>query len=206
MAMEPEISIRCSECGAAVRPGTLFCPECGQPADKHGLAESGTDENTATESMPGDEDGTATASVVPDPPAAEEPIRTEEVEKREDEPEPVVGDTDPAPTIAASVEREEAGKAKDPLSDHLEKLKTASEAAPGAIVMTPSRKGLKRKSSSSREKKPSKGRLVFSRFASLRRSDTPRPGRIEPGLRFLLVAGVLVVFAVVAYYFSRYLR
>lgn len=204
--MEPEISTRCSECGAAVRPGTLFCPECGQPADKHGLAGSSTDESTATEIMPEDEDATAPASVEPDQPAVEEQIQTEEVEERADEPEPVVGDTDPAPTIAASLEGEEPEKAKDPLSDHLEKLKTASEAAPGAIVVTPPRKGLKRRSSSSKEKKPSKGRLVFSRFASLRRSDTPRPGRIEPGLRFLLVAGVLIVFAVVAYYFSRYLR
>src|SRR5882672_3387785 len=31
--MEPEISTRCVQCGAAVRPQTLFCPECGRPAE-----------------------------------------------------------------------------------------------------------------------------------------------------------------------------
>jgi hypothetical protein len=28
---QPEISIRCSSCGAAVREPAMFCPECGKP-------------------------------------------------------------------------------------------------------------------------------------------------------------------------------
>jgi hypothetical protein len=31
--MEPEISHRCATCGAAVRAGGEFCPQCGQPAN-----------------------------------------------------------------------------------------------------------------------------------------------------------------------------
>ncbi len=29
--MQPEISARCSSCGAAVRDPAMFCPECGKP-------------------------------------------------------------------------------------------------------------------------------------------------------------------------------
>jgi hypothetical protein len=29
--MQPEISTRCSSCGAAVRAPAIFCPECGKP-------------------------------------------------------------------------------------------------------------------------------------------------------------------------------
>src|SRR5260370_4486162 len=29
--MQPEISTRCSLCGAAVRAPAMFCPECGKP-------------------------------------------------------------------------------------------------------------------------------------------------------------------------------
>jgi hypothetical protein len=29
--MQPEISLRCSSCGAAVREPAMFCPECGKP-------------------------------------------------------------------------------------------------------------------------------------------------------------------------------
>jgi predicted nucleic acid-binding Zn-ribbon protein len=31
MTMQPEISLRCSSCGAAVREPAMFCPECGKP-------------------------------------------------------------------------------------------------------------------------------------------------------------------------------
>ena len=30
----PEIDRRCAECGASVRAGALFCPQCGTPIDK----------------------------------------------------------------------------------------------------------------------------------------------------------------------------
>jgi predicted nucleic acid-binding Zn-ribbon protein len=32
--MQPEISLRCSSCGAAVREPAMFCPECGKPLTK----------------------------------------------------------------------------------------------------------------------------------------------------------------------------
>jgi hypothetical protein len=38
--MEPEIARRCTDCGAAVRGGSLFCPQCGKALKRHG-AEAG---------------------------------------------------------------------------------------------------------------------------------------------------------------------
>ena len=34
--MEPEIARRCTDCGAAVRGGSLFCPQCGKALKRHG--------------------------------------------------------------------------------------------------------------------------------------------------------------------------
>jgi hypothetical protein len=44
---EPEIDRRCSVCGAAVRPRSLFCPQCGQEIDNRG---KGTEATAVVES------------------------------------------------------------------------------------------------------------------------------------------------------------
>jgi hypothetical protein len=200
--MEPEISTRCLQCGAAVRPQTLFCPECGQPADKHapGREHSGETDVSDAASESGDEIAPESAEhSLEAPPETAEP-ETTAVEEPEE-----AGTVDEAAAVEELPEGADTEKADDPLAEHLAKLKNASQAAPIVIVATPDRKSLRRKTSSGPAKR-SKGKLIFSRFPSLRRVETARPGRIEPGLRFLIVAGVLVVFALVAYYFSRFLR
>jgi hypothetical protein len=200
--MEPEISTRCLQCGAAVRPQTLFCPECGQPADKPAPERDQTGGAPASEAAPEGDDEVAAEVIEPETPDADEPAEPEPVEAEAvAEPEPVE-EARPTEEVTEVTETE---KADDPLAEHLANLKNASKAAPVVIVAAPERKSLRRKTSSVPGKK-SKGKLIFSRFPSLRRVETARPGRIEPGLRFLIVAGVLVVFALVAYYFSRFLR
>lgn len=200
--MEPEISTRCQQCGAAVRPHTLFCPECGQPAEKPG----GTEEPASSHpeepvSTPADDAVEESEPVAP----VSEPIADETavIATTDDE---TAGRSDAAPDFEAAP-AEAVEPTKDSLSEHLAKLKDSAETPPVVIVDNAPRKSLRRRSgSSSSPKKSSKGRLIFSRFPSLRRADEPRPSRIDPGVRFLIVAAVLTVFALVAFYFSRFLR
>jgi hypothetical protein len=46
--MEPEIARRCTDCGAAVRGGSLFCPQCGKALKRHG-ADAGDKGGAAAE-------------------------------------------------------------------------------------------------------------------------------------------------------------
>jgi uncharacterized Zn finger protein (UPF0148 family) len=39
--MEPEIARRCKECGASVRGGSFFCPQCGRPLKAAAAGDSG---------------------------------------------------------------------------------------------------------------------------------------------------------------------
>ena len=44
---QPEISTRCSSCGAAVREPGMFCPECGKPLTAAAQTESSAAESSA---------------------------------------------------------------------------------------------------------------------------------------------------------------
>src|SRR2546423_3354698 len=61
--MTPEISHRCSSCGASIRDDALFCPECGQAQSKS--AEDGAEANpeTASRREPVQETGDANAEL-----------------------------------------------------------------------------------------------------------------------------------------------
>lgn len=212
--MEPEISTRCQQCGAAVRPHTLFCPECGQPADNPASQVHADNHRPAptvqfrAEDGDGNPPGTPVKDNPDEAPAVDEPESEKPAidEPKIDEPKVEEPHEESDPDASAA---EAADAKKDVLTEHLAKLKETAETPPVVIVDNSKRKSLKRRSSSSSlttGKKSSKGRLIWSRFPSLRRSDEPRPGMIEPGLRFLIVAGVLVIFALVAYYFSKFLR
>ena len=78
--MVPEISLRCSSCGAAVREPAMFCPECGKP-----LATAAT----ATEPAP--------ESAKPDsPPSADaEPDAVQETQMLAASAEPALAAADP---------------------------------------------------------------------------------------------------------------
>jgi predicted nucleic acid-binding Zn-ribbon protein len=50
--MVPEISLRCSSCGAAVREPAMFCPECGKPLATAATATEPTPERAKPDSPP----------------------------------------------------------------------------------------------------------------------------------------------------------
>jgi hypothetical protein len=101
--MEPEIARRCTDCGAAVRGGSLFCPQCGKALKRHGADA-------------GDKGGGAAAEVAAEGPAlrATDPGRTASVimpQGSETEtaaggaaPPPPTPAEDAPPTRASSVE------------------------------------------------------------------------------------------------------
>src|SRR5215213_6127669 len=67
--MEPEIARRCTDCGASVRGGAFFCPQCGKSLRK---AEDG-------EAAPAGEGPAAEAATEGPPRVAPEPRRTASV-------------------------------------------------------------------------------------------------------------------------------
>ncbi|SRR5260221_10942039 len=76
--MQPEISLRCSSCGAAVREPAMFCPECGKP-----LATAAT----ATEPAP--------ESAKPDSPPSAEPDAVQETQMLAASAEPALTTAEP---------------------------------------------------------------------------------------------------------------
>ncbi|HEY0378221.1 MAG TPA: zinc ribbon domain-containing protein [Pyrinomonadaceae bacterium] len=50
--MEPEIARRCTDCGAAVRGGSLFCPQCGKALKRAGADAGGGAAAEAATEMP----------------------------------------------------------------------------------------------------------------------------------------------------------
>ena len=50
--MVPEISLRCSSCGAAVREPAMFCPECGKPLATASTATAPAPESAKPDSPP----------------------------------------------------------------------------------------------------------------------------------------------------------
>jgi hypothetical protein len=91
--MEPEIARRCTDCGAAVRGGSLFCPQCGKALKRHGADA-------------GDEGGGAAAEVAAEGPAlrATDPGRTASVVAPQgSETETAAGNAPPPPAPAEDV-------------------------------------------------------------------------------------------------------
>jgi len=116
---QPEISLRCSSCGAAVREPAMFCPECGKPL--------------------------ATASTQTEPPAAEisaaasQPsVSSEPVADREAQTSPesveVAEAAATAEVIANAMDKpEESGFGHGTRERTRERLQRASTAARGAL-------------------------------------------------------------------------
>ena len=92
----------------------------------------------------------------------------------------------------------------DPLDQKLADLKSEAEAdasaaaAPIVVVAEkPAKKGKLR---------GGKGRTVYSRIKAIRVPAVPQRLNLEPGLRFLVVTGVLLLLTVIAFFLSRYVR
>ncbi|HEX8336942.1 MAG TPA: zinc ribbon domain-containing protein, partial [Pyrinomonadaceae bacterium] len=53
----PEISRRCLACGAAVRAGSRFCPQCGNALEAEATPAAGPEAGSARASVPATGDG-----------------------------------------------------------------------------------------------------------------------------------------------------
>jgi predicted nucleic acid-binding Zn-ribbon protein len=75
--MQPEISTRCSSCGAAVRDPAMFCPECGKPMTSNSAEPSAAAEGPAKPGADIKTEGVADQEVhvSPAPAVAAEPER-----------------------------------------------------------------------------------------------------------------------------------
>jgi hypothetical protein len=174
--MEPEISTRCAQCGAAVRPQTLFCPECGRPA--------GSKDH---EHQPADGDA-------PDDAESSESALNEELADEGDSEE----------ISSAEAAGEEPVGTVDPLIDRLAALKATAEGDPPAPVVLVM--GKESSKPSKRSKSGGKGKQVYNRFPTLRVPAVVPKVALEPGIRFLVVAGALFLFALIAFFLSQYVR
>jgi len=113
--MQPEISIRCSSCGAAVREPAMFCPECGKA-----LAVASTPPIRATEIL-----------------EAAPPVNNSEPVSDQEAPASPV-ETASGPADSESVARvtgkpDESGFAQGTRERARERLQRASTAARGAL-------------------------------------------------------------------------
>jgi hypothetical protein len=68
--MQPEISPRCSSCGAAVREPAMFCPECGKPLATGSAGPEPPAEISKTEFAPPAEAASITAAAAQAPAAS----------------------------------------------------------------------------------------------------------------------------------------
>ncbi len=98
---DPEITRRCSVCGATVRQRALFCPQCGQPIDNQPTAAKSDFDIARTIAESGDShtqmetvqeplvDSSLTPAMTPDLPATE-PLRVVVPQTRENVPTPAI--------------------------------------------------------------------------------------------------------------------
>jgi len=116
--MQPEISLRCSSCGAAVREPAMFCPECGKPlATASTQAEPPAPEISAAASQP---------STNSEPVADREAQTSASVEAAE-------APVNPETAVNAADKPDESGFGHGPRERTRERLQRASTAARGAL-------------------------------------------------------------------------
>jgi hypothetical protein len=115
---QPEISLRCSSCGAAVREPAMFCRECGKP-----MATAVIDTEPAAQ----------TADIAAMPASSAEPSVTNEAQTTPAAVETITGAADPEPIGSQAKRPDEPGSLPGPRGRTREKLHRASTAARGAI-------------------------------------------------------------------------
>jgi hypothetical protein len=116
--MQPEISLRCSSCGAAVREPAMFCPECGKPM---ATAAIGTEPANQTADIPAMPASSAESSV------------TNEAQTTPAAVETIAAAADPEPIGSQPKQSDEPGSLPGARGRTREKLHRASTAARGAI-------------------------------------------------------------------------
>jgi zinc-ribbon domain len=116
--MQPEISLRCSSCGAAVREPAMFCPECGKP-----LATAAT----------GTEPVAEVAEIAATPATNAEPLAANKAQTSPRPDESIAAATDPEPGANQAIQPDETGAQPGARGRTRKTLHRASTAARGAI-------------------------------------------------------------------------
>jgi hypothetical protein len=116
--MQPEISLRCSSCGAAVREPAMFCPECGKP-----LATDSTRSETPAE--------ISKAEFAP--PADSASIAAEKGQTAGASVEIASAEADPETAVRKSDQPDDSGSPHGARERTRERLHRASNAARGAL-------------------------------------------------------------------------
>jgi len=190
---EPEISHRCSSCGASVRGHALFCPQCGYPLTQP--------KKTANE-IPDDKSSVAAGvpAAVVDEEAASEPA----AEKPADPEGEVVPPTEPeaAPKETAAPEPAAVQEARP--SAQADKVADGRR-RPGASTVLAANKArtkIRQATTAARDKIDDN---VRPRVDKIRQASSVvlEEAAYDPSVRFILVAGALFVLFVVLLIISK---
>src|SRR6266852_1452904 len=117
--MQPEISLRCSSCGAAVREPAMFCPECGKPL--------------ATASTQTEPPAPEISEAASQPSADSEPVAGQEAQTAPAAVEVAEAAANPATVANATDKPGESGFRHGTRERTKERLHRASTAARGAL-------------------------------------------------------------------------
>ncbi len=171
--MQPEISRRCTSCGAAVRANATFCPQCGKPQGQQPAA--------APEPGPASEEAAPDAGPINDIGPARE-------------------NSAPAPLPSSRV----VVTGEQPQPQRRAPLESSEEAAGGGDGSRAGRQRLERARAVARGAMEEK---VAPRVEKLRQTSSVvlDEAADDPSLRFVLIAAVLFIAALVLFLISRLL-
>jgi len=188
--MEPEISHRCTSCGASVRGHALFCPQCGHPFAPKGAKAK--------------EDGSGpTASAAKE---SVETIPTTDVNKADAAISDVDQPPEPAqpPKIAATAKTETAMPASTVPDRRSARSAGGRERTAGSrsLAVNKARQKVQQATTAARDKLEDN---VRPRVEKIRQASTVvlEEAAYDPSVRFILVAGALFVLFVILLILSK---
>jgi hypothetical protein len=210
---EPEISHRCTSCGASVRGHALFCPECGHPLARKTAKESQeggsvSESENAVQAAATDESAAKEVEPTPSPdPETESPAAIETEAKAEPAPE----------SDAAGESTVESPKpiAMEPGTQSAKPVTTQPERQPGrlstgrdraaastALAANKARNKIQKATTAARDKLEDN---VRPRVDKIRQASTVvlEEASDDPSVRFILVAGALFVLFLVLLFLSK---
>jgi hypothetical protein len=209
--MEPEISHRCTSCGASVRGHALFCPECGHPLSRKtandgqegsSVSESESDDQAATTDESTAKEVEATPSSDPDHPAAiETPAKVDPSPESKAAGELIVD----SPKTSAVEPATESAKPVTPQPERQPgRLSTGRDraAASTALAANKARTKIHKATTAARDKLEDN---VRPRVDKIRQASTVvlEEASDDPSVRFILVAGALFVLFLVLLFLSK---
>jgi zinc-ribbon domain len=181
--MEPEISRRCRACGAAVRSRAGFCPQCGAPVKVEEAVAATSPAVELQETLPGQQGEEALAAATTATIASEGAAKAGDAEEAGAQPQAA----NHAPVLIE--EREVAGSAAAVAEADEEESAAATTAQAGEPSQPTRRHRVKVAARDAVEGK------IAPRVEKLRHASTVMLDEAadDPGLRFVLVAAVLIL-------------